>query len=114
MAAISTARKIGLVARVAARMAGRRATQNRTLGAFVKAGRATASHWGRVLGQLWLEVIGFVFLSLAALGVVSFVRAYVQYAAGESGLARMVAAVIFTLLFTWFGVTSFMQIRRRQ
>jgi hypothetical protein len=113
MAAVSTARKIGLAARVAGRMASRRATQSRTLGAFLKAGRATVSHWGRVLGQLWLEVIGFVFLSLAAVGVVAFFRAYVQYDAGKASAAHVVAAALFTVLFAWFGIDSFLRIRRR-
>jgi hypothetical protein len=113
MATISTARKIGLVARVATRMAGQRATQSRTLGALLKAGRATASHWARALGQLWLEVIGFVFLSLAAVGVVAFFRAYVQYDAGKANSSHVVAAALFTLLFAWFGITSFTRIRRK-
>jgi hypothetical protein len=113
MATVSTARKIGVAARVAARMAGRRATQSRTLGAFWQAGRATLAHWGRVLGQLWLEVIGFVFLSLAAVGVVAFVRAYVQYDSGKTSSAHVVAAALFTVLFAWFGVDSFLRIRRR-
>ncbi len=109
MANLSTARKIGLVARVAAKQAGR----SRTLGATLKAGRAAASHWGRVLNQLWLEVTGFVFLSLAAIGVVSFVRDLTHYRAGEPTRERAVAAIVFTLLFTWFGVSSFWRVRRK-
>ncbi len=79
MANLSTARKIGMIARVAAQQAGR----SRTLGATIKAGRAAAAHWGRVLNQLWLEVTGFVFLSLAAIGVVSFLRELARYHAGR-------------------------------
>ena len=68
--ALTTARKVGIVARVAAQQLGR----SRHVGAVLQAGRATAAHLGRVLGQLWLEVTGFVFLSLAGIGAVALVR----------------------------------------
>lgn len=80
----------------------------------MKAGRAAAGHWGRVLNQLWLEVTGFVFLSLAAIGVVSFFRELARYRAGETHSEGMVAASLFTLLFAWFGVSSFWRVRRKK
>ena len=110
MANLSTARKIGMIARVAAQQAGR----SRTVGATIKAGKAAAAHWGRVLNQLWLEVTGFVFLSLAGIGVVSFLRELPRYHAGEGARERMLAAILFTLLFTWFGVSSFWRVRRKK
>jgi hypothetical protein len=110
MVNISTVRKLGKMARVAAQQAGR----SRTLSATMKAGRTAAAHWGRVLGQLWLEVTGFVFLSLAAIGVLSFFRELARYHAGESTSQRMVAAILFTLMFAWFGVSSFWRVRRKK
>ena len=107
---LSTARKLGMMARVAAQQANR----NRTVRAIMKAIRAAAAHWGRVLGQLWLEVTGFVFLSLAAIGVLSFFRELARYHAGESTSQRMVAAILFTLMFAWFGVSSFWRVRRKK
>jgi len=107
---LSTARKLGMIARVAAQHANR----NRTVRAIMKAIRAAAAHWGRVLGQLWLEVTGFVFLSLAAIGVLSFFRELARYHAGESTSQRMVAAILFTLMFAWFGVSSFWRVRRKK
>jgi hypothetical protein len=61
MVNVSTVRKLSIAARIAAQHAGR----TRTVGAVLKGARATATHFGRVLHQLWLEVTGFVFLALA-------------------------------------------------
>ena len=58
MANTSTAQKLG----VAARIAGEQVKRSRTFGALVSGARATLSHFGSVLHQLWLEVTGFVFL----------------------------------------------------
>jgi hypothetical protein len=110
MVNISTVRKLGKMARVAAQQAGR----SRTLSATMKAGRTAAAHWGRVFGQLWLEVTGFVFLSLAAIGGLSFFRELARYHAGEATSQRMVAAILFTVLFAWFGVSSFWRVRRKK
>jgi len=109
MAKVSTARKFGIVVRVA----GQQVRRTRTFGAVVKAGRATAAHCGRVLGQLWLEVTGFVFLALAGIGGLAFFREYTKYHAGQVGSGRVVVAVCFTVLFGWFGLSSFWRIRRR-
>src|SRR2546428_339599 len=74
MAALSTARKLSILARVAVQQAGR----TRTLGALLNAGRTTAAHFRRVLGQLWLEVTGFVFLVLSGIGALAFVREWTK------------------------------------
>jgi hypothetical protein len=106
----ATARKMGIVARVAAQQVGR----SRSLGAVLKAGRATAVHFGRVLGQLWLEVTGFVFLSLAGIGTAALVRESLLYQAGKTTLGRVVLAVGFTVVFGWFGVSSFWRVRKKR
>lgn len=113
MSSVSTGRKLGVAARIASRVIAERAGRNRTFGAVTKALRATASHFGRVLGQLWLEVTGFVFLALAGIGVIAFVRAYAKYQAGHATSSRVVLAVCFTTLFGWFGVSSFWRVRKR-
>jgi hypothetical protein len=109
VAAISTARKISIVARVAARQAGRQ----RTLAALAQAGRVTLNSSRRALHLLWLEVTGFFFLSLAAIGGFALVREYPKYEAGKVSGLRLLAAGCFLLLFAYFGVSSFWRARKK-
>jgi hypothetical protein len=109
MVNLSTARKMSLLARVALRQA----QQTRTWGAVLRAGRITATHVGRVLHQLWLEVTGFVFLVLAAIGSLALYREFALYRGGKANPGRLVAAICFTVLFAWFGVTSFWRTRKK-
>ena len=110
---VSTAQKLGIAARVAARMAGARASKSRLLGATWRVVRVTATHLGRVLGVLWLEVTGFVFLCLAGIGGFAFTREYARYQAGKIGSGRVILAVCVTLMFAWFGASSFWRSRRK-
>ena len=110
MATLSTARKLSILARVAAQQAGR----YRTFGALVNAGRTTATHFARVLGQLWLEVTGFVFLVLSGIGALAFFREYAKFQAGRSTPGRVLLAIAFTGVFAWFGVSSFWKVRVRK
>ena len=113
MANVSTSRKLGIAARIATQAVSRQAGRTRAFGAVAKGLRASASHFGRVLGQLWLEVTGFVFLALAGIGVISFFREYGKYHAGQTTSSRVVLAVCFAGLFGWFGVSSFWRVRKR-
>ena len=108
MAKVSTARKLG----IATRIAGQQVRRTRTFGAVMQAARATAGHFGRVLGQLWLEVTGFVFLALAGIGVLAFFREYAKYHAGKADSTRVFVAVGFAFLFGWFGVSSFWKVKK--
>lgn len=105
MSPLSTGRKLGIVARVA----GQQVRRTRTFGAVVKAGRITVAGWGRILSQLWLEVTGFVFLALAAVGGLAFWREWVKH----SGTGRLVLAAAFTVLFGWFGASSFWRVGKK-
>ena len=109
MSGVSTVRKIGILTRVAAQQAGR----SRTLSALWRAGMVTARSAGKVLHQLWLEVTGFVFLVIAAIGGIALVREVHRYQSGEAVLGRIILAIIFTLLFAWFGLSSFWSARRK-
>ncbi len=110
---VSTVQKLGIVARVAGRLATRQAGQSRWVAAGWHGLRVTTAAFGRVLGILWLEVTGFVFLSLAGIGGLAFAREYAKYEAGKTSSGRVVLAVCFTLTFAWFGVTSFWRARRK-
>lgn len=100
---VSTWQKIGVVARVAGKQAGR----NRTISAAKRAIGTTLRTFGRVAHQLWLEVMGTVFLAIAGFGVFGFLREYAKFHAGQASAGHVVAAVAFTLIFGWFGVSSF-------
>jgi hypothetical protein len=113
VSSVSTSRKLGIAARIAGRVISQHAGRSRTFGAISKGARATASHFGRALGQLWLEVTGFVFLALAGIGVIAFFREYNKYQAGHATSSRAVLAVCFTGLFAWFGVSSFWRVRKK-
>lgn len=76
--------------------------------------RASGRHFGRVLEQLWLEVTGFTFLVLAAIGAIAGFREYVKYQSGQSsGPGRLIVAACFTLSFTWFGLSSFWRVKKK-
>jgi hypothetical protein len=110
---VSTAQKLGIAARVATRMAGARVSKSRLLAATWRGIRVTSVQFGRVLGVLWLEVTGFVFLCLAGIGGLAFTREYAKYQAGKIGSGRVILAVCFTVTFAWFGVSSFWRSRRK-
>jgi hypothetical protein len=105
------ARKIKVAFRVAANMVER----NRTGAAMLAGIRATGRSFGRVLHQLWLEVTGFTFLALAGVGAMAGIREYGKYQSGHAtGPARLLLAVCFTVSFTWFGLSSFWRVKRRE
>jgi hypothetical protein len=110
MASISIARKISILANIAARHAG----QTRTFGAVKNAAQATASHLSGVAHQLWLEVTGFAFIVISVIGASAWVREYHKYQAGQTTPGRVVLASVFTLAFAWFGVSSFWRVRKKQ
>jgi hypothetical protein len=114
MVTAQKAKKIALFARVAGRQIGTQAARSRTGSAVLKGLRATASSLGGALHQLWLEITGFVFLVIAAAGAYEGFREYGKYRAGlEPGPGRMIVAACFTLSFAWFGVSSFVRIKKR-
>jgi hypothetical protein len=110
MTNVSTARKLSILGRIVMQQAGR----TRTGSALMQAGRTTARHVGRVLHQLWLQVTGFVFLSIAGVTGFALHREYVQYHNGSVGPGRMLLAAGITLLFAWFGLSSFWRAARKR
>jgi hypothetical protein len=100
---------LGVVARVAGQQAGR----SRTLKAVWSAVRAAVRSFAHTLHQLWLEVIGTVFLAMAAFGAVALIREYMKYEAGRTSAGRVATATAFTLMFAWFGLTSFWRARKK-
>ena len=96
-----------------ARFVGQQASRSGGLRRLRTAGATTWGHFRKVLGQLWLEVTGFVFLALAVIGAAALVREYFKLHSGSSNSGRVALAVGFTLMFGWFGVSSFWRVRNR-
>ena len=89
--------------------------RSRRGGALLNGLRATARSFGRVLHQLWLEVTGFTFLALAAFGAMAGFREYAKYQSGHAGgPGRLILAVCFVVSFAWFGLSSFLRVRKRE
>ena len=109
MSKVSTLRKVGVVARVARDQAGR----SRTLSAIMSGVRATLSSFWHAVHQLWLEVTGTLFLSIAAFGAIAMVREYMKYQAGHATASRLAVVVCFTVTFAWFGLSSFWRVHRK-
>jgi hypothetical protein len=106
---VSTAEKAGVVARVATRQVKR----SRTVRAVTGAVSTTARAMGRVLHQLWLEVIGVVFLIMALSFGGATVKEYGQYRGGHAELWHPVIAICCTVVFAWFGLSSFWRVKRK-
>lgn len=113
MSKVSAARKFGVAARVARRLAGEHVERSQTIRAATEAARTTARAFGRVLHQLWLEVTGFVFLAMAGLGGVAAAHEVAKYQAGRVGSGRVAIAICFTIAFAWFGISSFWRVRKK-
>jgi hypothetical protein len=106
---LSTARKLGIFGRVAARQAG----QNRWLRAGYSALQVTSRHLGRVFHLLWLQITGVFFLFFALAGGLACWREYQAWQTGKIGPAKMALAACFAIVFLWFGVSSFWRAQRR-
>jgi hypothetical protein len=94
-------------------MSGRALGNNRFVRAGFRAAETTLRSFGRVLHTLWLEVTGLFFLVFAAIGVVALVREYHAYSAGQVDRNEVVAAALFTVVFAYFGISSFWRSRRK-
>lgn len=96
-----------------ARVVAQQASRGRTFRAVLQGCRATGRSFARVLHQLWLEVTGFVFLVLAAIGGLAGFREYARFQAGAPVLGRVFLALGFVLTFGYFGVSSFWRVRKK-
>lgn len=106
---LSTGTKLGILGRVAVRQAG----NSRLAKATFAAARGTISSLARAGRLLWLQVTGLLFVAFAIVGAVACVRESRAYLANTGGLGRPLLAFLFTLLFAWFGVSSFWRASRK-
>jgi hypothetical protein len=72
-----------------------------------RAGLEFARHMGKILGQLFHEVTGFVFL---ALGLFAVPAVYKEW--NGASKTRLWMACAFVLIMVYFGITSFVKARK--
>jgi hypothetical protein len=77
-------------------------TAAKTIGASAK----HASH------LLWLQITGSFFVFFAVIGSMAALREYHRWQSAEIGPARVYAAIGFSVVFAYFGVSSFWQSRK--
>jgi hypothetical protein len=80
----------------------------------MRATRATARSFGNVLHQLWLEMVGVLFLVMSLSFASASFNEYNKYHAGHAGIGRFAATTAFAVTFAWFGVTSFWRVRKKK
>lgn len=61
---------------------------------------------------LWHEVIGFLFLALAAIPIPSGLRTLRDVDAGRGGAVKLTFTVIFVVIMLAYGVSSFRRARK--
>lgn len=66
----------------------------------------------RPMRVLWNEIIGFIFLCLAAWAVPSAIRNIQSLHAEQTGIGRAALSVGFFALMAYFGITSFLRARK--
>jgi hypothetical protein len=71
-----------------------------------------ASRIWRVLRALFQEVVGFVFLVLAAWGALWLVKSFQKFNGEGEALFKMAVVAIFVVMMGGFGVSSFRNARR--
>jgi hypothetical protein len=99
--------------RALGRVSGRAVGSNRFVRAGYSAAQTTLRSFTRVFHVLWLEVTGLFFMAFAVVGTIALVAEYRAYAAGKVGWNKAVVAGCFTVVFAYFGISSFWRSRRR-
>jgi hypothetical protein len=61
---------------------------------------------------LWNEIIGFIFIVLAAWSVPSVIRNWREFGQQGGSPFRVIVAVGFTLIMAYFGISSFLRARK--
>jgi hypothetical protein len=105
---VTKGQKFAAAGRVVMRQAG----ENRVLRAAFSAAETTLGSFGRVFRVLFHEVTAFFFVIFAVIGAFAFVREYRAWVAGKVGPGKVVIAILFTLMFGWFGVSSFWKAKK--
>ena len=66
----------------------------------------------RPIHSLWHEIIGFIFLVLAAWPIPSGIRTIRDLDRGQGSLVKLILIVIFVTIMAGYGVSSFRKARK--
>jgi len=114
MAELSSARRRGFRwgwwSAALTHLGGSAVRKNRTVNALASATQVTLRSASKVGHLLWLEVTGLFFVFFAVAGAFA---AWHDYSRHKTLSSRFAAALCFTIIFAWFGVSSFLRARRK-
>jgi hypothetical protein len=113
VAQVSGITRLALWATALAQVAAGIARRHRWMKGVAAAAEVFLSSLGRVLHLFWLQVAGLFFLAFAVVGSLAARREYDSWVAGKSGIGRVLVALCFSLVFAWFGLTSFWRAKRK-
>ena len=114
MSQVSRVARWGRGAAALARVTSRMTGAGRTLTAVGRGAAATLQSFYKAAHGLFLEITGVFFVLFVLVGVGATWRAYGAWSAGKIGPGKVALAVSFTVLFSYFAVTSFWRSRRKQ
>jgi hypothetical protein len=89
-----------------------RGKQNDYVRAGITAAKTVGASAKHASHLLWLQVTGSFFVFFAVVGTMAALREYQRWQAAEIGPGRFYAAIAFSLVFAYFGVSSFLQARK--
>jgi len=114
MAGMSSARRRGFRwgwwGAAVTHIGGNMVRKSRMVNALGSATQVAVRSVTRVGHLLWLEVAGLFFLAFAVTGGLA---AWHDYSRHKTLSSRFAAAICFTVIFAWFGVSSFLRARRK-
>ncbi len=105
--------RLGTTAAAAGRIAVRTANNSRWVRAGYQGARTVLQSFGRVLHLLWLQITGVFFVLFALTFASRLPRAYRGYVAGTTPQSHLLLLAGVSVMFAWFGVSSFWRARRR-
>jgi hypothetical protein len=94
-------------------MAMRQAGGSRLLRAGYAGISTTLRSFARVAHLLWLQITGVFFCFFALIFAVRLPKAYASHTAGTSPRYHLVLLASLTVMFAWFGVSSFWRARKK-
>lgn len=100
------------VHRAFGRVTGRRLGRNPYVRASFRGLSAAFRATARAARAFFLETMGLFFLLFVLIGAVAVYREYQAYGAGRAGIERAAVALVFTAIFAYFAVTSFLRARK--